>query len=140
MAAPSYVRASDADRDAIAERLRRAAAEGRLEPEELEERLHAALRARTHGDLERVVVDLPRQPVSWECRRARTSAYPGGVAAIGLRVAFMLAVIVAALTVAAVMAAWWILWAVVWCALRGRGCARRRGDQRLQRHRLAGQR
>ena len=69
MAEPSYLRASDADRDAIAERLRRAAAEGRLEPEELEERLHTALRARTHGDLERVVEDLPRQPVRRERRR-----------------------------------------------------------------------
>ena len=140
MAEPSYLRASDADRDAVAERLHRAAVEGRLEPHELEERLHAALRARTHGDLERLVGDLPRQPVPRERPRANTPAYLGGAAAITLRVALTLAVIAAALTVAVVMAAWWVLWAVVWLALRGRGCARRRGDQRVQRHRLAGQR
>ena len=137
MAAPSYLRASDAERDAIAERLRRAAAEGRLEPEELEERLHAALRARTHGDLERLVVDLPRQPVPSQRRRVPTPVYLGGVAAVALRVVVTLAVIAAVLTVAAVMTAWWILWAVVWFVLRGHGCARRRGNQR---HRLAGQR
>src|SRR5687768_5226356 len=140
MAEPSYVRASDAERDAIAERLRRAAAEGRLEPEELDERLHAALRARPLGDLERLVVDLPRQPALSQRRRLDTPAYLGGVAAVSLRVVMILTVVAVALTVAAVMAAWWILWAVVWLALRGRGCARRRGNQRLQRHRLAGQR
>ena len=61
MAQPSYLRASDADRDAVAERLRRAAVEGRLQPEELEERLHAALRARTYGD--RVPVGIRRPEV-----------------------------------------------------------------------------
>ena len=140
MAEPSHLRASDADRDAIAERLRRAAVEGRLDAEELEERLHAALRARTHGDLERLVVDLPRQHVPSQRRRVPPPAYLGGMAAVALRVAFTLVVIAAAITVAAVMAAWWIVWVVVWFALRGRGCARRRGDRRFQRHRLAGQR
>jgi hypothetical protein len=138
MAEPSYLRASDADRDATAERLRRAAVEGRLEPDELEERLHAALRARTYGDLERLIVDLPRQPVSWERRRVRTRADLGGVAAVALRVVLTLAVIAAVLTVAVVMAAWWMLWAIVWFALRGRGCARWRGEPHLQRRRMAG--
>ena len=140
MAEPSYLRASDAEREAVAERLRRAAVEGRLEPDELEERLHAALRARTHGDLARLVVDLPRQRVPPQRRRVQAPAHMGDVAAVALRVAFTLAVVAVVLTVAVVMTAWWILWAVVWFALRGRGCARRRGDQRFQRHRLAGQR
>jgi hypothetical protein len=59
MARTSSLRASDADREAVAERLREAAAEGRLEPDELEDRLHRALRARTYGDLGRLVADLP---------------------------------------------------------------------------------
>jgi hypothetical protein len=53
------LRASDADRELIAERLRQAAAEGRLLAEELEERLGAALSARTYGELDAVVADLP---------------------------------------------------------------------------------
>src|SRR5215208_323466 len=138
MAEPSYLRASDADRDATAERLRRAAVEGRLEPEELEERLHAALRARTYGDLERLIMDLPQQAVSWQRGRVRTRADLDGVAAVALRVAFTLAVLAAVLTLVVVMAAWWMLWAIVWFALHARGCARWRGDPRLQRRRLAG--
>jgi Domain of unknown function (DUF1707) len=52
-------RAADADRDAVAERLRVAAGEGRIEPWELEERLGQAYRAKTYGDLATLVADLP---------------------------------------------------------------------------------
>jgi hypothetical protein len=51
--------ASDADRDAAADRLRRAAGEGRLQPDELEQRVAAAYRARTVGDLAALTADLP---------------------------------------------------------------------------------
>ena len=54
------LRASDADRDQIVERLRHAATEGRIAAEELEQRVSAALKARTYGDLEATVADLPR--------------------------------------------------------------------------------
>jgi DUF1707 SHOCT-like domain len=57
----SALRASDADRDFIAERLRNAAAEGRILAEELEHRLEAAFTARTYGELNAVVADLPRE-------------------------------------------------------------------------------
>ncbi|WP_240135614.1 DUF1707 domain-containing protein [Streptomyces sp. MUM 178J] len=53
------MRASDAERERVAERLRDAVAEGRLDMEEFEERLDAAYKARTHGDLEPLVRDLP---------------------------------------------------------------------------------
>ncbi|MEE1752318.1 DUF1707 SHOCT-like domain-containing protein [Streptomyces sp. SP18CS02] len=53
------MRASDAERERIAERLRDAVAEGRLDMTEFEERLDAAYRARTHGELEPLVRDLP---------------------------------------------------------------------------------
>ena len=43
---------SDAERDEAAERLRQAAGEGRLTPEELEERLGRAFGARTRGELD----------------------------------------------------------------------------------------
>ncbi|MEE1739519.1 DUF1707 domain-containing protein [Streptomyces sp. BE147] len=53
------MRASDAERERIAETLREAVAEGRLEMEEFEQRLDAAFKARTHGELEPLVRDLP---------------------------------------------------------------------------------
>ena len=53
------LRASDADRERAAERLRAATAEGRLSAEELEERLERALAARTEGELAALVADLP---------------------------------------------------------------------------------
>ncbi|THA78558.1 DUF1707 and DUF2154 domain-containing protein [Streptomyces sp. A0642] len=53
------MRASDAERERIAEVLREAVAEGRLRMEEFEQRLDAAYRARTHGELEPLVRDLP---------------------------------------------------------------------------------
>ena len=53
------LRASDADRDAVAERLREAHAEGRLTVEEVGERLDAAFAARTLGELPASPRDLP---------------------------------------------------------------------------------
>jgi Domain of unknown function (DUF1707) len=55
-------RASDAEREAAADRLRAAAAEGRLDPDELEERLAAAYGARTIGQLVPLTADLPATP------------------------------------------------------------------------------
>ena len=56
------VRASDADRDRAADALRRHYAEGRLSPEEFDERLSSALAARTMGDLADLLADLPQDP------------------------------------------------------------------------------
>jgi hypothetical protein len=53
------VRASDADRDAVVERLRTAAGEGRLALDELADRLDGALAAVTTADLEPLTADLP---------------------------------------------------------------------------------
>lgn len=53
------LRASDADRDRVAEILRDALAEGRLDMEEFDERLGAAYRARTYGELAPLTRDLP---------------------------------------------------------------------------------
>ncbi|MEU3218396.1 DUF1707 domain-containing protein [Streptomyces sp. NPDC006971] len=53
------MRASDAERERIAETLREAVAEGRLEMEEFEQRLDATYKARTHGELAPLVRDLP---------------------------------------------------------------------------------
>ncbi|MBE1537577.1 DUF1707 SHOCT-like domain-containing protein [Actinomadura algeriensis] len=53
------VRASDAEREAVVERLRVASVEGRLTLEELTERSEAAYAAVSRDDLERITADLP---------------------------------------------------------------------------------
>jgi Domain of unknown function (DUF1707) len=55
----SQLRASHTDRDEVVEKLRVAAGDGRLTPEELDERLEAALTARTYGELAALTADLP---------------------------------------------------------------------------------
>jgi hypothetical protein len=55
----SAVRASDVDRELVAGRLRDAATEGRLTTGELEDRLGLALSARTYGQLNSALSDLP---------------------------------------------------------------------------------
>lgn len=56
------VRAGDADRERVAESLRRHFADGRLTPEEFDERLSGAYTARTIGDLADLLADLPQDP------------------------------------------------------------------------------
>jgi hypothetical protein len=53
------LRASDADRERVAEILREAAGDGRLTMEELDERLDAVYAAKTYAELEPVTKDLP---------------------------------------------------------------------------------
>ena len=57
-ATPS-MRASDADRDAVAATLQQAMAEGRLDPAEFQARLDATYAARTQADLAPITRDLP---------------------------------------------------------------------------------
>jgi hypothetical protein len=148
MATRSSLRASDADREAVAERLRHAAVEGRLEPDEFEQRLHEALRARTYGDLGRLLGDLPAKPLAWERRRAEAMPAARTAVAVAMRVGIALAVVIVALVIAAVTAVWWVLCALVWLGLCGRrSCSARLGahtrwerQHRSQRGRLAGTR
>jgi DNA-binding PadR family transcriptional regulator len=53
------IRTSDADRERVTARLRDHYAEGRLTHAELDERMTAALTARTFGDLRKIMADLP---------------------------------------------------------------------------------
>ena len=53
------IRASDADRDRVNAQLRDHFAAGRITSGELDERLSAALNAKTFGDLRRIMADLP---------------------------------------------------------------------------------
>lgn len=56
---PEQMRASDADRDKVAELLREALAEGRITHDEHEERLDVLYRAKTIGELAPLTQDLP---------------------------------------------------------------------------------
>jgi Domain of unknown function (DUF1707) len=56
---PAEMRISDDDRHRVAEVLRDAAGEGRLDLDELDERLEATYAAKVYGDLVPIVVDLP---------------------------------------------------------------------------------
>jgi hypothetical protein len=53
------MRASDADREAVAAKLRDHYAEGRLTQDELDERVSVALTAKTFGELRTLTTDLP---------------------------------------------------------------------------------
>jgi DUF1707 SHOCT-like domain len=61
-AAAPDLRASHEDRDRVVELLRVAAGDGRLTAEELDERLEAALTARTYNQLAALTKDLPAVP------------------------------------------------------------------------------
>jgi DUF1707 SHOCT-like domain len=58
---PSRLRISDSDRHKVAEVLREAAGDGRIDFEELDQRLEATYAARTYADLVPITLDLPAQ-------------------------------------------------------------------------------
>lgn len=55
----SEMRAGDADRQQVADRLRAALEEGRLDLQEYDERVQRAYAAKTYGDLDGLLTDLP---------------------------------------------------------------------------------
>jgi hypothetical protein len=61
---PSKMRASDSDRERVAELLREAAGDGRLSMDELDERLDAVYAAKTYAELEPITHDLPSSGAS----------------------------------------------------------------------------
>jgi Domain of unknown function (DUF1707) len=114
------MRASDADRDRVAERLRNATAEGRLLAQELEDRLATALRAKTYGELDAVVADLPGARVARRSRsRAVARAHPLAAAVVLVAAAFVLVATVA-VVLAAVIAAWWVWMILAWVMIARR--------------------
>ncbi|HXW46121.1 MAG TPA: DUF1707 domain-containing protein [Streptosporangiaceae bacterium] len=75
------IRVSDADRERVTARLREHFAEGRLTSEELDERITAALNAKTFGELRIVLADLPEPgtaaPQSWEAQPWQAQSWQG---------------------------------------------------------------
>jgi hypothetical protein len=113
----STLRASDADREHAAERLRHAAGEGRLLAEELEDRLGGVFSARTYGQLNALVADLPVP------RERSGHRLPLWVRA-GLAVALVLGVLAAVAIAAALLTAIVCLW-MIWMVLSWRVLGRR---------------
>jgi len=70
------MRASDADRETVVDRLSAHGAAGRLDAEELEQRTAKALGSRTVGELAVLESDLPAAPVSPPGRVARGARVP----------------------------------------------------------------
>jgi hypothetical protein len=117
------LRASDADRDAVVDRLRDAAGEGRLEPDELEQRVDVALRARTYGDLAELLADLPGdgrgllRSTRWPTNPVARSAVLGAGLLVAVIVALAVVAVIAMLVVAA--AASWIAVVLFWLVCCG---------------------
>jgi hypothetical protein len=71
------MRVSDADREQVTARLREHFAEGRLNQEELDERITATLSAKTVGDLRRIMADLPEpEPAGAQAGQGRARGWP----------------------------------------------------------------
>ncbi|RVU19871.1 DUF1707 domain-containing protein [Streptomyces antnestii] len=72
------LRASHEDRDQVVERLTVAAGDGRLTADELDDRLGAALTARTYGDLAALLADLPEAGLAWGAPKDVSRIVVGG--------------------------------------------------------------
>lgn len=110
MARRSGIRASDADREGVVERLRQAAAEGRLAAHELEHRVTTALKAQTYGELDATVSDLPstakptnrRSSTGWAVTTVRN--HPVALVALIPLVVVVVAVMITIAVMAALVA------------------------------------
>ncbi|HEY6497727.1 MAG TPA: DUF1707 domain-containing protein [Trebonia sp.] len=78
---PRNLRASDADRERVANVLRESAGDGRLTLDELDERLDAVYAAKTYAELEPITHDLPGAETSYV--PATTAASPADPARFG---------------------------------------------------------
>jgi hypothetical protein len=93
------VRASDEERDSAAAALQEHFVQGRLTLDELQERLHSVLSARTHGQLDEVFADMPKlPPAPVVADPAEPPVFPARYAAV--------AVMIIVMAVWLVLAAW----------------------------------
>ena len=93
------LRAADADRESVAELLREQHLAGRLDTDELQERLDRVFAAKTYAELDAVVVDLPVRP-----------SRPGSGSRVPRRPWFALLPLVAVLIVALALSHGHLIW------------------------------
>jgi Domain of unknown function (DUF1707) len=107
MARHGSLRASDADREQVVDRLRSAAGEGRLAAPELEHRVGTALAARTYGELDATIADLPgprrQRRTAVSALRAHPVLLLAAIPVVLVAVALLAAITVASLAIAAVL-------------------------------------
>src|SRR3954471_15877781 len=111
----SPVRAGDADRERTATLLRDHCADGRLTAEELEERLETAYAAKTLGELDALLADLPGPAVVRRPDRLRPAPWRGRAPFVPVAI-LALAVAVAASAATGAHLVWvvWPLFALLW--------------------------
>jgi hypothetical protein len=97
------LRASQAEREEVVERLRVHTGGGRLELDELEDRVEAAYAAKTRGELAELLSDLPEPPATRLQRRSHPSGGPPRI------VLLLLAIAVFAFAPASVAWLGWVL-------------------------------
>ena len=104
------VRAADADRERVVDALRRHAAAGRLDPDELGERIDRAYAARYVDEVQAVLAELPRDEPPGEPRGAPRRRRP--VAAHAAPLVAAAAVLAVVTTLTGAWALWWLMWPI----------------------------
>jgi len=99
------LRASDADRDATADRLRQHHTDGRLDQDEFQERLDRCFAAKTVGELAELTRDLPADPARRGAGARANSGLLGRLRMIPI-VPIILAIVAIHLIVGAVSGLW----------------------------------
>ena len=126
------VRASDAERERVAGLLTRHAAEGRLTPEELAERIEEVYAARTVADLERPLRELPAEAEPRPRREPEPERKAGRARSAPLLALLAIAAVVAVVAGAAAGDGdGWLWWPFVLWGLVAKGRLRH-GRRRLQ--------
>jgi hypothetical protein len=128
MVRASEHRVSDAERDEVVELLRNAAADGRIDHDELDNRVARALTARTYGDLNATIADIPRPRGARTLNATRpttVSRKVGGWALTAVRnepwlLVFVIPMVAVALSLMLAALMMWMIVAFAMLALGGR--------------------
>jgi hypothetical protein len=124
------LRAADADRERVAERLRGAHAEGRLDMTEFQQRLERCYESKTFGELRELVRDLPR-PEEPAARRSLSPLRPWRWRLVPI----LIALVVVAMATGhhhffwLWIGVWFLVWRMWWWPRRRRWAAHRRGGE-----------
>jgi hypothetical protein len=136
------LRVSDAERDAVASELGQHFQDGRLDKAEFDERVAAAMAAKTGRDLDEVLTDLPQAPASQRGQEGAPEAAPWRSVSprpvIGApRVLTLLPLLVAAAVISGLLSGWhhgwpfapfgflWLIVPILACRTWNRGGRRR---------------
>jgi hypothetical protein len=128
----SALRASDLDRERVAEHLRQATAEGRIAAYELEDRLDLVFSARTYRQLGAIVSDLPASGDQGNAMPVWATASLGVAGSVGVLAAAAVSSVIFA-GIAGVSVAWTLFGRVLFGRARGAPVGRASGAATLSR-------